>query len=223
MTGKNGRKLEDLEVLAEFQHYGAATFLMDFTYNTLVALWFACKEGSNGNSKDGKVVAVNPNDPKFIQGTQEFKIITLDLLEKKIDEFSLDNRKLYQWQPRQQQNERIIAQQSIFLFGVLEIEINPDEECIIDGSCKEDIRESLKRIYGITPDMLFPDFDGFARHTVRKSRTPVMLNTTNAPIRYTGEVNMRKLLLIIIWQFAWSLITQKPITNATCEVSAGAT
>ena len=160
---KNGRKLEDLEVLAEFQHYGAATFLMDFTYNALVALWFACKEGSNGNSKDGKVVAVNPNDPKFIQGTQEFKIITLDLLEKKIDDFSLDNRKLYQWQPRQQQNERIIAQQSIFLFGVLEIEINRGEECIIDRSSKEDIRKSLRRIYGITPDMLFPDFDGFAR------------------------------------------------------------
>ena len=77
--------------------------------------------------------------------------------------FSLDNKKLYQWQPRQQQNERIIAQQSIFLFGVLEIEINPDEECIIDGNSKENIRESLKRIYGITEDMLFPDFDGFAR------------------------------------------------------------
>lgn len=160
---KDGRKLEDLEVLAEFQHYGAATFLMDFTYNALVALWFACKEGSNGNSKDGKVVSVNPNDPKFIQGTQEFKIITLDLLEKKIDEFSLDNRKLYQWQPRQQQNERIIAQQSIFLFGVLEIEINPNEECIIDRNSKKSIRGSLKRIYGITDDMLFPDFDGFAR------------------------------------------------------------
>ena len=86
---KNGRKLEDLEVLAEFQHYGAATFLMDFTYNALVALWFACKKSSKDNSKDGKVVAVAPNDPKFIGGTQEFSVITLDLLEKKIDEFFL--------------------------------------------------------------------------------------------------------------------------------------
>ena len=89
---KNGRKLEDLEVLAEFQHYGAATFLMDFTYNALVALWFACKESSKDSSKDGKVVAVAPNDPKFIGGTQEFSVITLELLEKKIDEFSLDKR-----------------------------------------------------------------------------------------------------------------------------------
>ena len=159
---KNGRKLKDLEVLAEFQHYGAATFLMDFSYNALVALWFACKESSKDSSKDGKVVAVPPNDPKFIGRTEEFSVITLDSLGKKIDQLSLDNKKLYQWQPRTQ-NERIIAQQSIFLFGVLEIEINPDEECIIDGSSKKKIRESLKRIYGVTEDMLFPDFDGFAR------------------------------------------------------------
>ncbi|MCY4568973.1 MAG: tetratricopeptide repeat protein [Candidatus Poribacteria bacterium] len=160
---KKGRKLEDLEVLAEFQHYGAATFLMDFTYNALIALWFACKKSSENVPKYGKVVAVPPNDPKFIGRAGEFSVITLESLEKKIDQLSLDNKRLYQWQPRQQQNERIIAQQSIFLFGVLEIEINPDEECLIDKSSKEEIRESLQRIYGITPDMLFPDFDGFAR------------------------------------------------------------
>ena len=176
---KNGRKLEDLEVLAEFQHYGAATFLMDFTYNALVALWFACKKSSGNVPKDGKVVAVPPNDPKFIGRAGEFSIITLETLEKKIDQLSpdnerlyLDNKRLYQWQPRQQQNERIIAQQSIFLFGVLEIEINHGEECIIDRSSKEDIRESLRRIYGITPDMLFPDFDGFARQHSQEEPYP---------------------------------------------------
>ena len=160
---KNGRKLEDLEVLAEFQHYGAATFLMDFTYNALVALWFACKKSSGNVPKDGKVVAVPPNDPKFTDQTGEFSIITLDSLEEDIHKLTLDNKRLYQWQPRQQQNERIIAQQSIFLFGVLEIGINPDEECLIDRNSKKNIRESLRRIYGITEDMLFPDFDGFAR------------------------------------------------------------
>ncbi|MDE0015372.1 MAG: FRG domain-containing protein, partial [Candidatus Poribacteria bacterium] len=160
---KNGRKLEDLEVLAEFQHYGAATFLMDFTYNALVSLWFACKKSSRNGAKDGKVVAIPPHDPRFTGVTTDFSVITLETLEKQIDQLSLDNKRLYQWQPRQQQNERIIAQQSIFLFGVLEIEINPDEECIIDGNSKEKIRESLKRIYGIAEDMLFPDFDGFAR------------------------------------------------------------
>ena len=33
MDWKNGRKLRDLEILAELQHYRAATCLIDFTYN----------------------------------------------------------------------------------------------------------------------------------------------------------------------------------------------
>ena len=162
---KDGRRLEDLEILAEFQHYGAATCLIDFTYNALVALWFACKKSSKDVSKEGKVVAVQPNDSTFAEFAPGFSVITLQSLAKEIDDFFRDNEgnireKLYQWQPRHQ-NNRIIAQQSIFLFGVLDI--NPDAECIIDESSKEKIQKSLKRIYGITEDMLFPDFDGFAR------------------------------------------------------------
>lgn len=162
---KNGRKLEDLEILAEFQHYGAATFLMDFTYNALVALWFACKRNSKNASNAGRVVAVRPDTSSFPEVPSEFSVITLDTLRKKIDSFFRDREgnfrsKLYQWQPRHQ-NNRIIAQQSIFLFGVLEI--TPDKECIVDGSNKDKIRTSLKRIYGITEDTLFPDFDGFAQ------------------------------------------------------------
>ena len=34
---KNGRKLTDLEVLAELQHLGAATCLIDFTYSAQIA------------------------------------------------------------------------------------------------------------------------------------------------------------------------------------------
>ena len=171
---RSDRELADLEILTEFQHYGAATCLIDFTYNPLVALWFACKPESDKSSKKccsckqkskvspiaGKVVAVRPND------SIEFREITLKSLKKKIDYFFRDNKnnirkRLYQWQPRHQ-NSRIIAQQSIFLFGVLEINPDTDKECIIDGSSKEQIRESLKQIYGIAEDMLFPDFEGFA-------------------------------------------------------------
>ena len=34
----------DLELLAELQHHGAATCLIDFTKDLLIALWFACQE-----------------------------------------------------------------------------------------------------------------------------------------------------------------------------------
>lgn len=153
---KNGRVLSDLEMLAELQHFRAATCLIDFTYNALVALWFACQPGSV-NESNGKVVAVRNNPSRF-------KGITPELLTRKIDYFFQDNEdersQLYQWQPRQQ-NNRIIAQQSIFLFG--DVKIEADAEWSIRESSKQSILASLQLISGITEATLFPDFDGFAR------------------------------------------------------------
>ena len=56
---RHGRKLSNLELLAELQHYGAATCLIDFTENALIALWFACRERPE---KDGMVVAMATDD-----------------------------------------------------------------------------------------------------------------------------------------------------------------
>ena len=44
LHGFRERQLSDLELMAELQHYGAATCLIDFTTNALIALWFACEE-----------------------------------------------------------------------------------------------------------------------------------------------------------------------------------
>ena len=41
---REGNQLADLELLADLQHHGAATCLLDFTRNALVALWFACED-----------------------------------------------------------------------------------------------------------------------------------------------------------------------------------
>ena len=156
---KNGRQLRDLEILAELQHFRAATCLIDFTYNALIALWFACDQDSANATRCGKVVAVRTDQGHL------FRDVTLELLEKDIDYFFSGNegempQQLYKWQPPHQ-NSRIIAQQSIFLFGA--VEIDPDQGCIILGSKKQEIRESLKQVHGIAEAMLFPDFEGFAR------------------------------------------------------------
>lgn len=133
---KNGRILNDLEILAELQHFGAATCLIDFTHNALVALWFACQvDSKTPKDSDGKVFAVHNQPP-------EFKEIKSDLLTKKIDEFLQDNDEpqLYHWKP-QQQNNRIIAQQSIFLFG--HYKFDAYAECVISQNSKESILTEL--------------------------------------------------------------------------------
>ena len=56
---KYGRDLSDLEILGELQHFRAATCLIDFTFNPLVALWFACQPSNDEVHRDGKVGAVH--------------------------------------------------------------------------------------------------------------------------------------------------------------------
>ncbi|RKU19677.1 hypothetical protein C6503_07120 [Candidatus Poribacteria bacterium] len=151
---KDGRSLGDLEILAGLQHFKAATCLIDFTYSAQVALWFACGQDSKtSDSTNGKVFAVHKNADRFIE-------IEPHLLTESVSYF-LDGKEpqLYHWQPRQQ-NNRILAQQSIFFFGHYEFE--EDAACIIEKCKKEDIRTELERISGITEIRLFPDFEGFA-------------------------------------------------------------
>ena len=47
----------DLGILAQLQHNGAATSLIDFSDNATIALWFACKNAKekDGNNNNGKV------------------------------------------------------------------------------------------------------------------------------------------------------------------------
>ena len=154
---KNGQRFSDLELLAELQHYGAATCLIDFTYSAQIAIWMACQQRSKSDV-NGKVFAVRSDDPV------RFKKVTLESLEENLDYFfRADERRgypLYQWQPKQQ-NNRIIAQQSIFLFGGAKIEA--EAECVILRNSKEVILTSLEKSSGITESRMFPDFDGFAR------------------------------------------------------------
>ncbi len=159
---KAGRHLSDLEILADLQHFGAATCLIDFTYSAQAALWFACAQDSKtSDPTNGKVFAVYKEADRFIE-------IEPDSLTEPLPYFLDTNEsQLYHWQPRQQ-NNRILAQQSIFFFGHHEFE--ECAACIIEKCKKKDIRTELERVSGITEIRLFPDFEGFA--SLRDDRTP---------------------------------------------------
>ena len=167
---KNGRRLKNLEILAELQHLGAATCLIDFTYNALTALWFACQPNSSTPS-DGKVGAVL-NNPNTIEE------ITLQMLEERDFDsfFNAPSQKLWQpqrfrWQPRHL-NNRIASQHSIFLLGGNQV-IFPDEECIINTGCKEKILKSLDVCSHLTGKALFNDLEGFASQHAHNKPFPV--------------------------------------------------
>lgn len=59
--------VDDLKLLADLQHYGIATRLIDFSRNPLTALWFACQTPkASVKEKSGLVLALNVTDfPRY--------------------------------------------------------------------------------------------------------------------------------------------------------------
>ena len=169
------KQLYDLELLADLQHYGAATCLIDFTRNVLVALWFACQKSDDA---DGKVFVVNIADRRtFLEIThtdiEKAKSIS-DILQFKnrntdqdqsagrpTPEISVASPNFWYWTPAHL-NERILAQHSLFLFGLPSSEKLRSKEIIIESASKEQIRKELEALHDICEESLFPDFVGFA-------------------------------------------------------------
>ena len=169
---KDGRSLSDLELLAELQHFGAATCLIDFTRSALVALWFACDKGAEEeNDANGKVFAVCRDI--------RLKTVTSNLIQNSIDHFFQVDKEssyqLYQWEPKLQ-NNRIIAQHSVFVFGGAEVKI--EAECVMVKDSKHSILNSLNGVSDIAETSIYPDFDGFARfHSHNKPYIEADANT----------------------------------------------
>ncbi len=186
-NNKDGTEMSIFDILAQLQHFKAATCLIDFTYSAQVALWFACQPDTK-NQKDsetplnGKVYAVKHKPPRA-SGLPKIQQITPDFWETDDDEkkdisyYLKENQDstLYYLQPKYQ-NERIIAQQSVFLFG--QFEFAGDDECVIAAEHKEKILKELHRVSGITEDKLFPDFEGFA--WVHREESPYTVSTFSA-------------------------------------------
>ncbi len=104
-------KLKDLELLADLQHNkdikGIDTCLIDFTTLSFVALYFAC--GSLDN-KFGRVIA-------FSKDNTDFNEIANEDIKKEIRCWLKKDKSTWIFSPPQELNNRIISQQSVFVFG----------------------------------------------------------------------------------------------------------
>lgn len=156
-----GEARSDLELLAHLQHYGAATCLIDFTRDIMVALWMACQQSTKEKDTKrkrakGKVFAVRSDHHSQLRNVSDNqrKHAEIEVF------FEKDERgyPLYQWQPNNQ-NDRIMAQKSVFIFGGADIPV--EAECIILASAKQKLLTDVYRISGISEGRIYPDFDGF--------------------------------------------------------------
>jgi len=156
---QDGRVLSDLELLAELQHFGAATCLMDFTTNFLAALWFACYEEAETGENNGKVFILNINN--------DFRSLRQSDLGKEIRpiikmEMASDpsNPSYWYWSPHGM-NRRILKQDSLFVFGKSAID-KDHLKCIpIRKEDKKGLLKELEKL-GVSRKSLFKDLPGFA-------------------------------------------------------------
>ena len=157
--------LRPLECMAHLQHNKVATGLIDFTFSPLVALWFACAD----ENINGKVIVLE-NDNDKIEEIQTIEVLGRDLEAF----FDVDQEQWYRWSPtldsRTVDTERMTIQQSVFLFGLPEINGGLSTQgIIIPAEYKESLKTELAKM-GISENTLFPDLLGFfERNTAEHS------------------------------------------------------
>lgn len=171
-----GRRLSDLELLARLQHHGAATRLVDFTANALVALWFAAQDPRHAN-RWGVVFGAALDDTHQIRTDDQ-------LQEPMADQLANADGSATAWHPSAL-SPRIPAQSGFFLWS--EVRRNCDWTSLGANSNPNSQPEEISRLddqfvaiavsprlkgqmafmwdgnLGLSAERLFPDFDGFAR------------------------------------------------------------
>ena len=172
------RGMSALECMAHLQHNKVATGLIDFTFSPLVALWFACNK-ENDEDTNGKVIVLE-NDSGKIK-----TINTFEDLQRNLETFFGENQEQwYLWTPtldsRKVDTERMTMQQSVFLFGLPEMDTDMiAQEIVVPAEHKEKMRAELAKM-GISEETLFADLPGFfERNTARHLYNPTLLKASD--------------------------------------------
>lgn len=148
---------DELEIAIRAQHYGYFTRLLDVSYNSLIALFFACRDDFED---DGAVFVMSVE--RYLPSTS----IELSKLYKRIikDADILDSLTTIDRSPliieTIRNNDRIIAQSGAFLlFLNNEHSIDKDRfvKILIPANLKKTILDQLYKLFGIYNGSVFPD------------------------------------------------------------------
>lgn len=170
----DGYQVSDLQLLAKLQHFEAATGLLDFTWNPLVALWFACKDNED---YDGNVFVVDLRNPlRFQQVPSEMEKQSV----KAIFLPGSDAGKLLYWEAKihGEAATRILRQRSVFVIGRPLIPKDVVQHIEIKASDKGEIRKELEDVFDISERTLFMDIHGFS-----------VANNSTAPVDQINDPN----------------------------------
>ncbi|ARC28124.1 MULTISPECIES: FRG domain-containing protein [Bacillus cereus group] len=161
---ENGRVLSEVELLAKLQHHGAATRLVDFSKNALIALWFCVNSQCD---KTGLLLAIHTDciggmESDIAEVTMSYSDFTQDLSDY--------NHPILMDPPVV--SPRISAQHGVFLYsdvssektGSLKIPTKEHERqfIAITPTLKNEARQILIDTFNIRTETIFPDFDGFS-------------------------------------------------------------
>lgn len=202
-TIKFDKNLTDLEILAEIQHYGGATCLVDFSSNFLIALWFAVVPTLDENGKmlneDGSLIWMDLGHPQNIElinyCTQKHEIeAPINRLLEGVDIVGSETKNKTEikpcywiWEPKRFMS-RIMSQNSIFLFGVRPFPqfFMRDVSDLFVGRIeisKEDkagILKELSHFFSIRSESVFSDLSGYS---LNANGISVSLNEDVVPTR----------------------------------------
>ena len=152
----------DWDLIALAQHYGLPTRLLDWTYNPLVALWFAIY---NATDKNAVVWILNAQVEDFVLDTdkispfelKEFKIFRPKVVSKRISSqnavftihyFNEKTYHFYEFEGLKDFKDKLI-------------------KLIIPSDSFINIRKELS-LLGINDYSVFPDMSGFCKHLERR-------------------------------------------------------
>lgn len=167
------KNFSDLQILADIQHHGGATCLVDFSKNILTSLWFACNMSRKDNKElDGILYCYNYMHDLIVQNN--LSIVHQDEYEESIQnlvyntysiiDYCSDNQNRFRlWDPVAI-NNRIVKQDSIFLFGIEKFYTHNHDilAIVIPSEYKKSIREVLEQYFNITATTIYNDDMGLA-------------------------------------------------------------
>lgn len=163
--------MSDLDILADIQHNGGATCLVDFSKNLLTSIWFACNADPLHNGyvycydimedmiRHDKLTIIRPEDEnrkiaELLAQTYRETNVCSDVVTR----FCL-------WEPSKK-NNRMFRQDSVFVFGIEKFKVNEHAIKVveIEAKWKSAILTAMKAIFNISGSSVYNDHIGFANN-----------------------------------------------------------